>query len=338
MKSILTGVTLGALALTISAPLQADTLTISIWGGGYGAMWEKHAAKAFEAKTGHKIVIDGGSSSPRLSKLIATKGKGTDIIFLTDYQMAIAKEKDLLEPVDPGKIPAMGQLYDFAKDPLGGGTCPAVTVIGTGLAYNKTMFPTPPDSWNVLFSKDLKARPGFPAITQSYSPLLMIRLAEMNGGGIDKIDPGFKKVASIKENVQIFKLFEILDAINQGDASVSPMLNIFVKKDPSVPLSFAWPKDGGLGVLNLACVVKGTPNKAVAEQFLDWYLSAGTQLDIAVGGGDSPVNKTVKLPEDSKYNMVTPSALEHMHFYDANVIAAKRESWLTKFQEEVVAN
>lgn len=319
------------------APAPADTLTISIWGGGYGEMWKKHAAEPFEQQTGHKVVIEGGRSSERLSKLIATKGRGIDLIFLTDYQMAIARENDLLTPVDPQNIPAMEQLYDFAKDPLGGGLCPAITVIGAGLAYNKDHLASPPSSWNDLFRTDLQGRPGYPNISQSYSPLVLIRIAELHGGGLEAIDVGFRKLASIKDRVQIFRLFEILDAINQGDASVSPMLNIFVKKDPSVPLSFAWPSDGGVGILNLACVIKGTGNQALAEQFLDFYLSADNQLRIAQGGGDSPVNRTVPVPADTRYNMVTEDQVAKLHFYDATTVAGLRAGWLDRFQEEIIA-
>ena len=316
---------------------QADTITVSVWGGGYGAMWKKHAAAPFEKATGHKVVVDGGRSAVRLSKLIATKGKGTDVVFLTDYQMAIAREKGLIAKIDPANVPNVSQLYDFAKDPLGGGTCPAITVIGVGLAYNKSHFKAPPTSWHDLFRKGLKGRPGYPNITQSYSPLVLSRIAELHGGGIDDIGKGFAQLATIKDKVQIFRLFEILQAINQGDASIAPMLNIFVKKDPKVPLSFAWPKDGGIGIVNLACVVKGSKNKAVAEQFLNFYLSAEHQANIAKAGGDSPVNKTVPVPTDTKYNMVTPDQVSKLHLYDSSKIAAKRAVWLKRFQEEIVA-
>ena len=50
-------ITCSFLSVTFSSSI-ADTLTISIWGGGYGNMWKKHVAEPFEKKTGHKVIID----------------------------------------------------------------------------------------------------------------------------------------------------------------------------------------------------------------------------------------------------------------------------------------
>ena len=83
--------------------------------------------------------------------------------------------------------------------------------------------------------------------------------------------------------------------------------------------------------------MKGTKNKALAEQFLNFYLSAENQGHVAREGGDSPVNKTVKVPTDTRYNMVTPDQVSKLHFYDASKIAAKRAAWLKQFQEQIIA-
>ncbi|MDE0058876.1 MAG: hypothetical protein OXP07_12200, partial [Defluviicoccus sp.] len=59
---------LSAAALLVGAgATQAATITVSVWGGGYGAKWKKHAAEPFEKATGHKVVVDGGRSAVRLS-------------------------------------------------------------------------------------------------------------------------------------------------------------------------------------------------------------------------------------------------------------------------------
>ncbi|MDE0253641.1 MAG: hypothetical protein OYG32_02485, partial [Rhodospirillaceae bacterium] len=127
---------LAALAIGFGAgAAQSATITVSVWGGGYGAKWKKHAAEPFEKATGHKVIVDGGRSAVRLSKVKATKGKGTDVVFLTVHQMMILRDEGILAPIDPANVPNVSQLYDFAKDPMGGGMCPAITVLGAGLAY-----------------------------------------------------------------------------------------------------------------------------------------------------------------------------------------------------------
>ena len=58
---------------------------------------------------------------------------------------------------------------------------------------------------------------------------------------------------------------------------------------------------------------------------------------LAQTGGDSPVNKNVPVPKGTKYNMVTEDQVSKLHFYDATIVATKRDGWLTKFQEEIIA-
>lgn len=328
-----------AMAFTVATVhgALAEELTISIWGGGYAEEFKKNVVEPFEQATGATVNVVGGLSSERLAKLMATRGRGTDIIYLTDYQMAELKKRDLLQPVDPAKLTNLSQLYDFARDPLGGNTCPAFTVAGVGLAYNKDHFAEAPQSWKDLFRTDLKGKAGYVDMNVSYGPLMLVETAQLFGGGIDDVDPAFKKVEEMKDHFQFFTRREILDAINQGDVSLAPHLNIFVTRDKSVPLRFAWPKEGGLGVLNLACVVKGTPVPDLAQKFIDFHLSKQVQEAMLKSQGETPVNKTSERPEKTKFNVISPSDVENLIFFDIDKITKNRADWLKRWQEEIIA-
>ena len=326
-----------AAAIALSTPVSAESLTISVWGGGYGEAWKKHVVAPFVKKTGIKVVLDLGRSSQRLSKLIATRGGGVDLIFLTDHQMAVAKQRGLLEPVDPKKIPNMANLYPFAKDPLGGGLCPAITLLGVGLAYNKNLYKTPPTSWLELARTNLPAKAAFMDISFSVAPSVMVRLSELKGGSIKNMNPGFKLLSDRKKSAKFFRLFEVIDWINRGEVAVAPMLNIFAKKDPKLALRFVYPKDGILGVVNMACIVKGSRNKATAEKFLNYYLSPEVQETQAKTFGETPVVTNAKVPTGGRIELVPASRFNELIIYNPDTIAKNRAKWMQRFQDEVVA-
>lgn len=82
--SLLPIVAFAALTSAAGSVFAAD-LTISLWSGGYGEKFTEHFIKPFEVANDVSIAIDGGRSSERLSKIIATKGRGVDLVFLSDF-------------------------------------------------------------------------------------------------------------------------------------------------------------------------------------------------------------------------------------------------------------
>jgi len=323
--------------LVLSASLaSAQDLTISLWGGSYAEEFRRLIVEPFEKEYGVKVALDTGLSGERLAKLMATRGRGTDIVYFTDYQMAELAGRGLLQPVDAAALTNLDGVYDFAKDPLGDGLCPAFTVAAVGLAYNSEKAEKP-TSWGDIFRDDIAGKKAFPDINISYGPLVVVQTAEMNGGGLDNVDTAFEKIASVKDNLQIFTGREILDSINQGDVAMAPHLNIFVKHDESVPLRFTFPEEGGLGVLNVACVTAATENKELAEKFINFHLSKEVQEAMLNGQGEGTVRKDVALPESSSYTLISPEDMEKLRFFDVKKIVENRPEWIERWQEEVIA-
>jgi putative spermidine/putrescine transport system substrate-binding protein len=328
---------------TFLAPVTsfAADLTISLWGGGYGERFTEHLIQPFEEANGVEIAVDGGRSSERLSKLIATKGRGVDLVFLSDFQMYEAYSRGLIENINPDNVPNRENLHDFARDPMGGDSCPAFVVLGAGLAYNTDEFgDTPPSSWNDLLRSDLKGKAGYPDIGISYATLLAIQMAELNGGNIDDVSAGFDALNAGRENLQFYASREILESVVRGDVSLAPQLNIFVKKEEGVPMDFAWPKEGGLGVLNLMCVVKGSKNAELAEKFINYMLSDETQSVILNTQGETPVSANVDMSgaADMPRNVLTLEDIGNLNFWDMKTIAENKSAWVELWQETVIAN
>lgn len=324
-------------AAVAAGPAKAEELTISVWGGFYGENWKKDVIDPWSEETGVKVTMDFGQSSTRLSKALATRGRSADIMFLTDHQMAILQDRGLLETIDWSKVPNAADLYEFAKDPLGAGNCSASTLLGVGLAYNKDHFDTPPTSWMDVAREDLKTRPAFMDLGWSVAPSVMTHYATLLGGGLDDMDPAFALLEEQKERARFFQLFEVIDWINQEEVSIAPMLNIFAKEDPELPMRFVFPEDGTLGVVNMMCVLKGSDNKETAEKFIDHYLSKEVQEMQARIWGEGPVVASAALPDQSAYKLVPVDNISEVIVYDPTTIARNREDWMTRFEEQVLA-
>ncbi|MEH6523340.1 extracellular solute-binding protein [Sulfitobacter sp.] len=338
--SLLSAAAFAAFALTAGTAGAAD-LTISLWGGGYGERFTNNYVKPFEEAHGVEIAIDGGRSSERLSKLIATKGRGVDLIFLSDFQMYEAYSRNLISNVTVENVPNRANLRDFAKDPMGGDSCPAFVVLGAGLAYNTDEFgDTPPTSWSDILRDDLAGKAGYPDIGISYATLLAIQMSELNGGDITNIAAGFDALHASRDNLQFFASREVLESVVRGDVSLAPQLNIFVKKEDGVPMDFAWPDEGGLGVLNLMCAVQGSKNTELAEKFMNYMLSDEVQNRLLNESGETPVSANVDMSGAAEMprNVLTLEEMDNLNFWDMKTIAESKADWVELWQETVIAN
>lgn len=85
--------------------------------------------------------------------------------------------------------------------------------------------------------------------------------------------------------------------------------------------------------IEFAGILKGTPNRALAEKFIDYMLSVKFQEDLPLQMFMYPVNPEAQLPEVFvKYSQIPaePAAL------DPAVIAANRDKWLNDWTEAIL--
>ncbi len=80
-------------------------------------------------------------------------------------------------------------------------------------------------------------------------------------------------------------------------------------------------------------VLKGTPNRDLAEQWVDFMLSETFQEDMPLNMFVFPVNPAADLPEVFARHLVVP---EEPAFIPPETIAAKREAWIEAWTETVL--
>jgi spermidine/putrescine transport system substrate-binding protein len=141
-----------AFAGLFAAPAFAANLVISNWDG-YMA---PDAVAQFKAATGNDAeVVVHATNEEIMGKLVASGGKGYDVVFVSSPFAEVLHNLGLAETIDHAKVPNLANLYPEANalkhDP--GNTFSVPYTWGTtGLCYRSDLVAEAPDSWNDLLA------------------------------------------------------------------------------------------------------------------------------------------------------------------------------------------
>ncbi|TDK52395.1 polyamine ABC transporter substrate-binding protein [Antarcticimicrobium luteum] len=138
---------LGASFACCATALWAEGLVVSNWDG-YMA---PDAIDSFNAATGNEAeLVLHATNEEIMGKLIASKGKGYDVVFVSSPFAEVLHNLGLAEDLDHAKLPNIANLYPQATElahdkgnafsvPYAWGT--------TGLCYRSDLLAEAPDSW-----------------------------------------------------------------------------------------------------------------------------------------------------------------------------------------------
>ncbi|MDP3523768.1 MAG: extracellular solute-binding protein, partial [Hoeflea sp.] len=146
------GVTLGAGLAAFAVAAQAENLVVSNWDG-YMA---PDAIEKFNSATGNTAeLVLHATNEEIMGKLIASKGKGYDVVFVSSPFAEILNNLGLAETLDHSKIPNIANLYQDATvlkhDPGNAFSLPYAWGT-TGLCYRSDLVAGTPDSWMNLLA------------------------------------------------------------------------------------------------------------------------------------------------------------------------------------------
>jgi putative spermidine/putrescine transport system substrate-binding protein len=317
---------------------KGQTLNVSTWGFNMDLL-VKNINKPFEDKYGVKLVYETGNNADRLTKLAARKDSpNIDVVhFAGDYTYLAIKE-GVLQPYDPAKLPNLKDLYDWAKDPMGGKYGLGYAVSSFGIAYRSDKVSSPITSWADLLRPELKGYVTLPDITTTFGPAAIVLLAKAFGGGFDNVEPGWSKLAELKPSlVTVYRRSsELITLIKQGEAWVAPYTSFSwgTLVETGAPLKAVIPKEGLAGSQSIVSVVKGTKNLELAHRYIDFIISQDVQKAEALDLVDSPTNKTVQVPADIAAKLTYgPEVVGALIFLDDAKVATVKAEWLKRWNE-----
>lgn len=319
---------------------SAKTLAVSTWGFNLDLI-RKNITEPFEKAYGITISYELGNNADRLTKLIVRKDNpNIDVVHLSDDFAARAIAEGVLQPIDPSRLKNYGQLYDWAKDPIGGNYGIAYTVYSYGIVYRTDKVKQPITSWQDLWRPDLAGHISLPDITTTQGPATVVMASRAWGGDEKHPDVGFRKLRELRESVVTFyrRSSELISLFQQGEVWAAPVPRFAWGQllETGLPLKWVAPREGLVGFINVVSIVKGTKNLEAAYKYIDHLISNPVQTAQALDLVDSPTNRTVKLPPD-KAGLLTygDEEMSKLVFLDVPYIVSVRDEWIQRWNREI---
>jgi spermidine/putrescine-binding protein len=316
----------------LSCTRKTPTLNLLVWEG-YA---DPSFIKAFEEQHHCKVSASYmGSSDELTTKLNGGAASNYDVISPSSDVATAIVMKGFAAPLDLSRIPAYAQLSPQLT------SLPLVHAKGEvygvpfmwgpdPLLYDTTVFPQPPESWNVLW--DPKYR-GKISVWDDLSTVYMA--AQILG--YDKPDPSQlynlsdeqleavkKKLLELKPNIRkmwstggeltnLFQNHEIVAAMGW------PLTTNQLRKI-NFPVGETIPKENTTGWIDHLMITAGSENKELAEEFLEYMIEARTQKKVTDVTGYTPAN-----PQAAQF--MTPAEVKGLHLDDVDNYQKRLYFW-----------
>ncbi|PWH14831.1 MAG: thiamine ABC transporter substrate-binding protein [Anaerolineae bacterium] len=299
----------------------------------------------FEQQNNVKIAfLEAGDTGSALNKAILSKDAPlADLFFGIDNTfLSRALEADIFEPYDS---PLLAQIpAEFKLDPQNRAL--PVDYGDVCINYDKTWFAE--KGLSVPTSLDDLLKPEYKGLLvvenpATSSPGLAFLLATIAKYG----DPGYLEYwKALRENgVVVVDGWETAYYTNFSASSgkgpqpmvvsyaSSPAAEVIFASQPLTEAPTASIFDGCFRQIEFVGILKGTPNRELAEKFVDFMLSLPFQEDVPLQMFVYPVLPTAKLPDEFiKYAQTAPNPAS----LPAEQIAANREKWIEAWTQVVL--
>jgi spermidine/putrescine-binding protein len=241
-----------------AAPAASGTLDFLSWEGydfPVDSMTAWKEANGVEVKSTYI-----GSHDDIQAKIAGGGGEGVDLITYYQGYKALYRELAILSPLDPEKLPNLGNLFPFFGSDSGNwwvesdGSRTGVPMFwgALGITYDSAVVTTPPDTYDILFEPEFKGK-----VTLADDPvggytlaghILGLDVSQMTEDDFQKITDWLKEL--MKQTKGIAPSYgDATSRLVSGDATISFLgwaaMNSFAKDAGKDTVLTVLPKEGG---------------------------------------------------------------------------------------------
>ncbi|MGW7041527.1 ABC transporter substrate-binding protein [Streptomyces avermitilis] len=319
---------------------KGGALVVAGYGGSYETAFRDSVLPTFEKTCGCKVTYIPGSSTDTVAKLKAQRASPQiDVALVDNGPQAQALEAGLLTSIDTDVVP-VDDVAKIARMDNDSGVGFGLTA--TGIAYNPEWFKEHgvprPTTWEDLANPKLKDKVVLPSITNTYGVGLLVGASKANGGSEKDVGPGLTAVKKIAKNAATFDTTaDVSNYFLQGQAAVSVwgLSRTSTLADKDFPIEFVYPKDGAIGLVTTANVVKKAPHEELAQKFVAHLLEPSVQQALAKATYDSPVVQDAKEDPALKNKIVSADKVDSLLKLDWKTVNKNRSAWTDKWNKQV---
>jgi putative spermidine/putrescine transport system substrate-binding protein len=313
------------------------------WPDEGGRSLLKYVIPPFEAATGARVIADlTGSTSEMAAKIKAQQANPQyDVVTLNSVGAFEVAAAGLLEKPDANKLPNLSMV--IPKMRLGAhGFGVGYTLWSEGLVYGKKVFRNPPGTWEVLWDKAHAKK--LVVVPSSWSGMteLVIMAARLAGGNERNSEPGWKKLAELKDRVlivgqnpsQVAELFRA-GSLDVGSYPYLAFPSYFGKPEYAIGAALSEMKEGFFVDPQFFVIPKRHPgNSDVIHAFINQGLDPRVQGQLAEATLQGPVNRnTVFSPKASPLIVRPEQAQAKAISFDVEYVASVRGEWARRYAD-----
>ena len=260
---------------------------------GWEGYMDAAFAKPFEEKHHCKVVATyAGSSDEMYAKIKAGGGKNYDMVTASGDLTRRLYDAGLLEPIDLDKVPNYKHLFPFLQKPTYntfGGKAYGVSIAWGPdlLIYDKSVVKEEPKSWMILYDEKYKNK-----VSLNDYAIIIADLALWEGGHKNIYELNKDDLAKIKP-----KLMALRPQVRKFWTSQGELSQLFLNKEIALgwgwpvtvvqlkkagfPVGYTIPKEGATGWSDSWMITKGSPNVALACEWMNYMLEGEAQKKMA---------------------------------------------------------
>ena len=296
---------LAAMLAVFGASTSAAELTIVNFGGANGNAQKVGFNVPFQTATGIKLTVaEYNGEQAKVKAMVEAKHVNWDVVEVESGELNRGCDEGLYEKLDWSKIANKSDLIPEAVQVCGVG----FVVWSTVFAYDADKLKTAPTSWADFW--DVKKFPGkrgmrkgarynleFALIADGVPVKEVYKVLDTKDGQ----DRAFKKLEQLKPNIQWWEAgAQPPQFLVAGDVAMSTAFNgrIDAAQREGKNLKVVW--DGSIYDLDYWVIPKGSPNKALAEQYIKYTVTSKPQQDYVHQIAYGPANVAAIKSLDAK--------------------------------------